>query len=96
MTTNEFKKLCSKVVDELRGFAPKDTGNLAYNAIRYEFTSENECKIYVDKDIAPYMPYTNEAWVSAYWQGKKNPNEHWWNNAVGNVIETIKSEYGDK
>ena len=57
------------------------TGNLAFNAFQYEITKD-EIVIYVNEDIAPYMPYTNEPWLSPYWNGKKNPNEGWWQRFV--------------
>lgn len=68
-----------RAVNTLRKLAPKDTGNLAFNAIKGEWSDENTYHIYVDENIAPYMVYTNEPWISSYWRGKQNPNEHWWN-----------------
>ena len=35
------------------------------------------------------MPYTNEVWISPKWNGKKNPNEGWWNNAVEFIVNYI-------
>lgn len=53
------------------------TGNLAFDATKIEHESDKQVMIYVDEDIAPYMPYTNEPWISPKWNGKKNPNEGW-------------------
>lgn len=53
------------------------TGNLAFNGITVMLTADT-VEIYVDPDIVPYMPYTNEPWISDKWHGKKNPNEGWW------------------
>lgn len=89
MTDEEFKQVCLEAVEDIRGYAPYDTGNLRYNAIRVEFPSPQECRIYVDESIAPYMPFTNEPWVSPKWNGKKNPNEGWWQDAVDYIAETI-------
>lgn len=61
------------------------TGNLAFNALRYEIR-DGAVEVYVDERIAPYMPYTNEPWISPYWNGKKNPNEGWWNRFANEVI----------
>ena len=88
MTERRFRQICARAVKQLRKHAPKDTGNLAYNAIKYEFIG-NTCKIYVDEAIAPYMPYTNEPWVSPRWHGKKNPNEKWFDDAVAFLVEYI-------
>ena len=35
------------------------------------------------------MPFTNEVWKSPKWNGKKNPNQGWWNNAMEMVIAFI-------
>lgn len=85
LSNAQFKRICQRAVKELRGLAPYDTGNLALNAIKIEFPSPNVCLIYVDEDIAPYMPFTTKPWVSPKWNGKKNPNEGWWQ-AAGELI----------
>lgn len=97
MTNAEFRKICNKAVEDLRKLAPKDTGNLAFNAINIEFPSPDECVIYIDGTtinkvpygIAPYMPFTNEPWTSPKWNGKKNPNEAWFQNACEYIIAQI-------
>lgn len=61
------------------------TGNLAFTASQIGFPSEDVCEIYIDEKIAPYMPYTNEPWVSPYWQGKKNPNQGWFDRAAATL-----------
>lgn len=85
----QFVKTCTAACEMLRKLAPYDKGNLAYNAIKMEFPSKDTCIIRVDKSIAPYMPYTNEPWISPKWRGKKNPNEGWWQNAVETVTNFI-------
>lgn len=89
MTEQEFQKLCELVKDEIYKKAPKDTGNLAHNALRIEYVTPNKCRIYIDQNIAPYMPYTNEKWISPKWNGKKNPNEGWWQGAVIEAVSAI-------
>ena len=92
MRAEEFAILCDKIVERIRLVAPEDTGNLKYNGVRYEFIDANTCKFYVDESIAPYMPFTNEKWISPRWNGKKNPNEGWWTNGVYmEIIKTITS-----
>ena len=78
MTSEQFTRLIDRIVKNIRDISPIDTGNLRYNAIRFEFLDEGTCRIYVDEAIAPYMPYTTEPWISPRWHGKKNPNEGWW------------------
>ncbi len=63
--------------------APKDTGNLAYNAIKYRFVG-NTFEVFVDEEVAPYMVYTNEKWKSG-----KNPNEGWWNETIEDIMRTM-------
>lgn len=81
---------------EFRGITPIDTGNLRYNATRYEWTSPTTFVIYVSGNgktgIAPYMPFTNEEWISPRWHGKKNPNEGWFERGVELVAKTIARE----
>lgn len=85
MNAQGFEQMCMQVVKELRALAPKDTGNLAYNAIQFEWVDNRTFKIFVNEEIASYMPFTNEPWLSPRWGGKKNPNEKWFNRASESV-----------
>lgn len=102
---NMFNSVFLEAVEQYRKIAPKDTGNLAYNSIKYRWVSKNGFVIYVDtgdigktkprvKGIAPYMPFTNEKWISPRWNGKTNPNENWWNEASEFVIKYIAKRLG--
>lgn len=95
MTQAAFQRLCERILSHIRFVAPRDTGNLAENAIRMHYEG-NVCVIEVDEDIAPYMPYTNEPWISPRWHGKKNPNEHWWQDTAENIDRIIQTEFGGK
>lgn len=70
----------------------KVTGNLKYNGIRIEKIN-NGYKIYIDENIAPYMPFTNEEWTSPKWKGAKNPNEKWFDKVAFNIAKTIAEKY---
>ena len=59
-----------------------------------EYLDENTCRIYIDERIAPYMPYTNEPWVSSYWKGKQNPNLYWFDQAVFDILSLLEQEAG--
>lgn len=72
------------------------TGNLAFNATKLEVVSEIEAFIGVDKDVAPYMPYTNEPWISPKWNGKKNPNEKWFDKTAKELAEHLATLYDGK
>lgn len=96
MTNREFQRLCDECFNELKNTTPIDTGNLRYNATLMEYKNGGKvCEIYVDGDgedgIAYYMPFTNEPWISPKWNGRKNPNEGWWQNkALKAVLEHIQ------
>ncbi len=92
MTRVQFARFIESIVRELRKVAPRDTGNLADNAIVYWYEGDKAI-IEVKTNIAPYMPYTNEPWVSPRWNGKKNPNEAWWQTRVPIVLNKVVKRY---
>lgn len=65
-----------------RPMIPLDTGNMQNNATKLEQIGPNTYRIRVDSGIAPYAVYTNEPWNSPKWNGKKNPNEKWFETAA--------------
>ena len=75
--------------------APKDTWNLAVNALKLEET-ETGYVIYVDSAVAPYMVYTEEPWTSTRWNGKKNPNEVWFRRVADAVAVELAAALGGK
>lgn len=87
MTNEEFHKWVSIFVEEFRKSSPIRTGNLRFNAIRYVFVSPTREEVYIDLDIAPYAPYTNEPWISPKWKGKKNPNEGWFERGFDEAMQ---------
>lgn len=70
-------------IEVIRQNAPKDTGNLAYNAVKGHWEG-NDFIISIDQNIAPYTPYTIEPWKNG-----KNPNERWFEKLVVKVAEDI-------
>lgn len=67
------------------------TGNMAFNASKLkQFRSFGV--IYVDDAIAPYVPYTNEPWISPRWKGHKNPNQSWFEKATHKVAKHIAQQ----
>ena len=89
----DFSALSFEALDFIKRFSPIDSGNLRRNAIKLDFISPTKIKITVDTTVAPYMPYTNEPWTSPKWNGKKNPNEHWWNDTVELLVRHIAEQY---
>ena len=83
----------------IRNKAPKRTGNLAFNAIKVEDKGNGVWEIWVDGEppdigIAPYMPYTNEPWISPKWHGKKNPNEKWFDRVASEIVDLVATRLG--
>ena len=70
------------------------TGNMKYNATRIERISTNTNKVYVDENIAPYVPYTNEPWISPHWKGAKNPNEGWFDDFALEYAQLLAQALG--
>lgn len=89
MTSNRFIRLCNECVDILRKRSPYKTGNLRLNAIKIEFSNADTCRIYVDENVAPYMPYTNEEWIN---RSGNNPNEGWFDEAVQEIVQYIANK----
>lgn len=92
VTRTQIELAFMNAVRRLRWYAPYSTGNLRYNAIRYRWEDSNTFVIYVDESIAPYMPYTNEVWLSPRWKGRSNPNERWWQETVQIIAEEMAIE----
>lgn len=69
--------------------APHRTNNLRRNALKMEMVAPHHWRIYVDQNIAPYMPYTNEPWISPRWNGKENPNEKWWERRTEEALRHV-------
>lgn len=91
MTSSEFKRLCTECVKIMRDRSPYKTGNLRYNAVKFDMPDNNTFRIYIDEKIAPYMPYTNEEWIN---RSGDNPNEGWFDEAVKEIAEFIAAQTG--
>lgn len=89
MTKQQVIATALNIIEEMRAeWVPRDTGNLAIHALRYDIKN-NIVDITIDESIAPYMPYTNEPWISDKWHGKKNPNEGWWQRFVDEFTKRL-------
>lgn len=92
MTDRAFKTLCTNLFKDTEKRVPIDTGNMRYNSLKMVFSADGkECHIYIDEAIAPYVFYTNEPWTSAKWNGKKNPNEGWWDKCAAVIDNRIQT-----
>ncbi len=95
-----------------RSMTPRDTGNLADNALQYNWEGERSLTfhMWVDQEIAPYMVYTNEPWVHKWitmgnfrpgetvrrFRTWDNPNEGWWNEACEFVMAFVSQKLKGK
>lgn len=84
MTREKIISAAVAVVEEIRAdYVPNpktrgktSTGNMAFNALKYRLEGD-EFVVYIDEKIAPYVWFTQLPWLSPRWNGKKNPNEGW-------------------
>lgn len=90
MNAQDFEQMCMVIVKQLRWYAPnpetrdmgKSTGNLMTHGVKFDWINPTTFKLFIDEDEAPYMPFTNEPWISPRWGGKKNPNEGWFDKSA--------------
>ncbi len=84
MTKTQFDRICNELVEIIRERAPRKSGNLRDFGVQFVWEDEKTFTIYIDESEAPYMKYTNENWNNFRppLQGKKNPNEAWWQDAI--------------
>lgn len=82
-------RLAATGMSMMRERSPVDTGNLRNNGIRLVQTGANEYTISIGGTYAPYAVYTNEVWIAPRWKGKPNPNEHWIDKGVEDVVDEI-------
>lgn len=108
MTRDDLISIGRECVEIIKSMSPIKTGNLRYNAIRFEMPDDKTFKIFVDESIAPYMPYTNEVWrrklikMGNFLPGQvvekmrtwKNPNEGWFDRAARTAILYVQQKLG--
>lgn len=82
--------------DGSKHYRKHSTGNMRYKATKFEHITDTHFRAYVDGDIATYVPYTNEPWISPKWRGAKNPNEGWIPRAVMAYAEALATALGGK
>lgn len=96
MTRDQIEAAVNFFAQLLKEAAPKDTGNLAFHAIKVDRVSDTEFKIYVHTEgehkrnaldgIAPYQRYINEKPESRHY--------HWWEKAIENSIDALADRIG--
>ena len=92
MTRQEIVNATVEIVNQMRSeFVPYDTGNMALNALQVKVEGDT-IDITVDDSIAPYVPYTNEPWLSPKWDGKQNPNQGWWERFLAEFAKRLTAK----
>lgn len=98
ITQAQIENVLQAALEAGRPLIPKDTGNMRLNAALIDNEGGGHWVIYISGDgthgIAPYAPFTNEPWVSPRWNGKKNPNEGWWDKFVDFIVNYIQNALG--
>lgn len=91
MTQKEFELALLRAVEKaerlVESLAPVRSGKLKASIKLIPTATGYEISVNVD-----YMVYTEEAWISEQWRGRKNPNEGWFREAVELVYRLIRSE----
>lgn len=93
MRRSAFFKLCLEIFYAVRTLCPVDTGNMKFNAMRFRIENDKFI-IEIDEIIAPYVFYTIEKWISPRWNGRKNPNEGWFERGIEFALSEIANKYG--
>ena len=85
-----------RAMAEARRVSPYRTGNLRLFGMSSRIANGHELDIYVNEKEAPYMKYTNESWskFGPPLQGKKNPNEGWWEKVAKTAARSIARDLG--
>lgn len=91
ISESEQARIMYSAFNYLKSLVPKNTGNMRYNATKVDNLGNGKWRLYIDENIAPYVPYTNEPWISPKWNGKKNPNEGWFERATDLVARYIST-----
>ena len=95
-------QLTRTALKTVKARSPYHTGNLRDKGITMLKTGRREYTIFIGGTNAPYAVYTNEVWVAPFWRDKKtgkmrkNPNEHWIDRAVEEVVDEICKATGGR
>lgn len=103
MSEDEVIRIVLDTIEEMRAhFVPNpqtryktSKGNMAFNSLKvhvFRMYNHTEIEIWMDEDIAPYVVYTNEPWLSPKWNGKKNPNEGWWEKFLNTLMTKVNEK----
>lgn len=90
MTDQQFSNICHSMLHDIRARTPYATGNLAENATLIRSIGNNEIRIYVDENIAPYFKYVNNKGTRiSKGRIRTNPNYMYFQHAVEVATENL-------
>lgn len=105
MNQSAFLRIARTVTANLKQATPKDTGNLAYHATRYEPLAAGAVRVYVNTSgdhkpesldgIAPYFVKVNYDKNITFTDSKgntvikQNRNYHYWDDAIDGEVKEI-------
>jgi hypothetical protein len=91
MTLKQLQRTLLNAMEKARilvdSIAPERSGELKLSIKLIATGTGYEIKI-----TAPHMKYTEEKWISPQWNGRANPNEGWFREAVELVFRLIRAE----
>lgn len=69
MTRDDFVAIFNNAVNLFRQQAPKDTGHLAFNAVKGRWINDNHFRIWIDRDVLVNQPNI-EGKIAGYYYAK--------------------------
>lgn len=72
MTRDDFVAIFNNAVNLFRQQAPKDTGHLAFNAVKGRWINNNHFRIWIDRDVLVNQPNIEGKIAGYYYAGRLN------------------------
>lgn len=72
MTRDDFVAIFNNAVNLFRQQAPKDTGHLAFNAVKGRWINNNHFRIWIDRDVLVNQPNIEGKVAGYYYAGRLN------------------------
>lgn len=77
MVKDDFIALFNEAVNRFREQAPKDTGHLAFNAIKGQWIDETHFRIWIDRNVLENEPNINGKVAGYYYAERLNNDENY-------------------
>ena len=93
MTRDDFVSIFNEAVNIFREKAPKDTGHLAFNAVKGRWISETHFKIWIDRDVLENQPNIEGRVAGYYYAGRLNNDSNYKTYGFAEKIARSIAEY---